>query len=236
MKAFLFSFLFFYCFFLPKIFGQVAGAVEFLHRVGIVHRDLKPCNVLLNGGSAKVADFGFSTHAAPTACLTTFCGSPSYAAPELVSNEGAYVAGPVDMWALGVLLYYIVSARLPFGAPTLAELNDRIVAGVFELPLGVAAEIGCVIRGLLCVCPRARWSTADLVRFTWTPSPSREDQDHGDNKQCGKKRNKGGCFSCSNGTPRRRYSASSPYHLLSFLSIFLSFSFFLVVWVLARLE
>lgn len=78
----------------------------------------------------KVADFGFSTRV--TNCsdtLDTFCGSPPYAAPELFRDE-CYVGPPVDVWAMGVLLFFMVTGTMPFRADTMGKLRLAVIDGV----------------------------------------------------------------------------------------------------------
>ncbi|CAG2181375.1 unnamed protein product, partial [Oppiella nova] len=84
-------------------FRQIVDAVDFLHAQGIVHRDLKAENLLLSADLkvVKLADFGFSNYFSRDALLSTWCGSPPYAAPELF--EGRHYSGPkADIWSLGV--------------------------------------------------------------------------------------------------------------------------------------
>ena len=92
-------------------FSQVVNAVYFLHKNNLVHRDIKPENILVNLGKIKLCDFGWS-------CETnlnnrkTFCGTFEYMAPEII-NELPY-GKPVDIWALGILLYEFYFGISPF--------------------------------------------------------------------------------------------------------------------------
>lgn len=65
--------------------------------------------------------------------LDTFCGSPPYAAPELFSDDH-YIGAPVDVWALGILLYFMVVGNMPFRAPTIPGLKAAILKGDYLLP------------------------------------------------------------------------------------------------------
>ncbi|KAI7548805.1 Pkinase-domain-containing protein, partial [Hortaea werneckii] len=97
-----------------KFFQQIVCAVEYCHRHKIVHRDLKPENLLLDENlNVKIADFGLSNIMTDGNFLKTSCGSPNYAAPEVIS--GKLYAGPeVDVWSCGVILYVLLVGRLPF--------------------------------------------------------------------------------------------------------------------------
>lgn len=79
-------------------FAQILSAVEYCHVTGVAHRDLKAENLLLDAQmNVKIADFGFSNRFAPGERLSTWCGSPPYAAPEVF--RGKHYAGPeIDVW------------------------------------------------------------------------------------------------------------------------------------------
>jgi len=97
---------------------QILGAVDYMHRCAVCHRDLKLENIMLSvEGKVKIIDFGFGSafdiHA-KHATLKTFCGSPDYAAPELLRRT-AYFGPKVDVWAVGVILYILATGFIPFG-------------------------------------------------------------------------------------------------------------------------
>ncbi|KAI0345027.1 kinase-like protein [Trametopsis cervina] len=111
---------------LRRIFGELVRAVGWMHAVGLVHRDIKLENILLTRDAfadptspaplIKLTDFGLSRFIDPsTPLLTTRCGSESYAAPELVTGR-PYDGRETDAWACGIVLYALVTRRLPFDA------------------------------------------------------------------------------------------------------------------------
>jgi serine/threonine protein kinase len=93
-----------------------------------VHRDIKLDNILLEEGTrmVKLIDFGFSVVVnAPNQRLKVFCGTPSYMAPE-ITKKSDYEGLPVDIWALGVLLYVMLVGQFPFRGTSEQDLYQRI--------------------------------------------------------------------------------------------------------------
>ena len=104
-----------------------------MHQEGIVHRDLKPENILLTGDRLKVADFGLSNKMVDGQSLMTSCGSPNYAAPEVI--EGLpYDGAQADLWSCGVILFALLTRSLPFESESLPELFEMIRKAAFDLP------------------------------------------------------------------------------------------------------
>lgn len=100
------------------LFYQIVLAVQYLHSKGIIHRDLKPQNVLLESRSprtrVKVTDFGLSKIINDESLMTTLCGTPHFVAPEMWDPEQNFYNQKVDVWSLGVILFYMFSKELPF--------------------------------------------------------------------------------------------------------------------------
>ncbi|XP_064600781.1 testis-specific serine/threonine-protein kinase 3-like [Liolophura sinensis] len=93
---------------------QVCDAINFLHDQDIAHRDLKLENLLLDSGfNIKLCDFGFVKGDCVNDLSKTYCGSKSYAAPEILKGE-PYDAKEADVWALGVIIYIFVTGKMPF--------------------------------------------------------------------------------------------------------------------------
>lgn len=109
-----------------RFFQQLISGIEYSHRLKIVHRDLKPENVLLDADlNVKIADFGLSNEIKDGDFLKTSCGSPNYAAPEVIRG-GLYTGPEIDVWSCGVILYVMLCGRLPFEDEDVQSLFTKI--------------------------------------------------------------------------------------------------------------
>jgi WD40 repeat protein len=108
----------------------LAEAVEFAHRRGIVHRDLKPANVLLAAdGTPKITDFGLAKHSQGGSDLTqtgAVLGTPSYMAPEQAAGTSGLIGPPCDVYALGAILYEMLTGLPPFQAASALDTLEQV--------------------------------------------------------------------------------------------------------------
>ncbi|KXS22345.1 Pkinase-domain-containing protein [Gonapodya prolifera JEL478] len=157
-----------------KLFRQMVSALSYCHESNIIHRDLKPENLLLaetdgpNQPIVKIADFGFSSiyHSAGKR-LETFCGSPFYCSPEIV-NSRPYKGPEVDVWSLGVVLYALITGRLPYYSEDIGNLYDKITDGCFHVPDHVSSSARDLLHSMLQVDPEQRATVDELRAHPWT--------------------------------------------------------------------
>jgi ankyrin repeat protein/tRNA A-37 threonylcarbamoyl transferase component Bud32 len=162
-----------------RLFYQIVSAVGHCHSLGIIHRDLKPENILLDSNrDAKIVDFGLCTHvevprfgreaeeADTSTLLRTQCGSPHYAAPEIL-NERPYFGPQVDVWSLGVILFAMLCGKLPFNAREMNVLARLITAGRYLTPDHVSPEASNLIARILTLRAHRRPTCEQILKHEW---------------------------------------------------------------------
>ncbi|KAG8984358.1 Protein kinase, partial [Tulasnella sp. 427] len=150
-----------------RFFQQIMTAISYSHQLKIVHRDLKPENVLLDENlNVKIVDFGLSNIMTDGDFLKTSCGSPNYAAPEVIS--GKLYAGPeIDVWSCGVILYVMLCGRLPFEDENVPQLFHKISSGIYHLPSYLSPDAKSIIQGMLAVDPVKRLTVPEIIALPW---------------------------------------------------------------------
>lgn len=151
-----------------RIFCQIVSVLDYLHNEKkIAHRDLKCENVLLDKNmNIRIADFGLSkSFDASNPFLETTCGSPAYVAPEIIKEKPYTTAA--DIWSLGVLLYAMVCARLPFHADSVGAMLQAILNDKPVIPSHLSPELQDLLKALLKKDPRHRITLADIKRHPW---------------------------------------------------------------------
>ena len=151
-----------------QLFQQIMSGLAYCHHHGVVHRDLKPENLLLTGDhNVKIADFGLSNLMQDGEFLRTSCGSPNYAAPEVITGN-LYAGQEVDIWSAGVILYALLCGSLPFDDESIYKLFKKIKSGHYTLPSHLSELSRDLIARMLQVDPLKRITMEDVRKHPWT--------------------------------------------------------------------
>jgi protein-serine/threonine kinase len=160
-----------------RLFAQIISGVWYIHERKIVHRDLKLENLLLDRNrNVVITDFGFANRFEHRSddLMQTSCGSPCYAAPELVISEGAYVGSAVDIWSCGVILYAMLAGYLPFDDDPANPDGDNInllYKYIVNTPLSFPDYISPEARDLLSIMlqpdPQRRADLSLVMQHPW---------------------------------------------------------------------
>jgi serine/threonine-protein kinase HSL1 (negative regulator of Swe1 kinase) len=149
------------------IFRQIIAALIYCHRINIHHRDLKPENILLDRATmtVKLVDFGMAALQPIGKKLTTPCGSPHYAAPEVIKTT-SYDGGKADVWSCGVILFVLLTGDPPFNYSGddrhLKDLFRNIQLAKYVMPDKLSPEAKDLIRRILVVDPKHRIGLDDI--------------------------------------------------------------------------
>ncbi|KJE91578.1 CAMK/CAMKL/MARK protein kinase, variant 1 [Capsaspora owczarzaki ATCC 30864] len=151
-----------------RLFMQLASAVEYCHSLNIFHRDMKSCNVLLDAdNNVKLTDFGLSVQCWPDQTIDNiWVGTPYYMAPELFRRE-AYKPMAVDIWALGVVLYEMVTGLRPFRTATYDDLMRLVLSRQLEFPKGMSSSLKRLLNKLLALNAAERPNLTQILSHRW---------------------------------------------------------------------
>lgn len=151
-----------------KYFAQLISAVSYCHSQFISHRDLKPENIIIDkNDNIKLIDFGLSTRMhADGSGHDTWCGSPMYSPPEIFSQD-TYKSPQIDIWSLGIILYAMLTATLPFGGRDDVELMTRIQNCKYKIPIHMPLLAADLIMKILKKNPEDRISLVQIREHKW---------------------------------------------------------------------
>ncbi|CDR44253.1 CYFA0S14e01332g1_1 [Cyberlindnera fabianii] len=159
-----------------RLFAQLVSGVHYMHSKGIVHRDLKLENLLLDKHkNIIITDFGFVNSFSPgQELMKTSCGSPCYAAPELVISSDPYEARKVDIWSCGVILYAMLAGYLPFDddpqnpdGDNIARLYQYITSTPLTFPEYIEPMPRDLLRRILVPNPKKRITLREIRSHQW---------------------------------------------------------------------
>ena len=145
---------------------QICLALQHVHKKKIIHRDLKSGNVfLMKSGIVKLGDFGIAKGLKSTwEKAKTMVGTPYYLSPEIIKNEP--YDSKSDIWALGVLLYELMTFKMPFNAVSLPLLSIKINRGVYQPPPGIySSEIKDLLKKCLTLEAKNRPSIDEILQL-----------------------------------------------------------------------
>ena len=148
---------------------QIINGLEYIHSLGIVHRDLKPENLLLTKDHLlKIIDFGLSNYFEEnqTELLSTPCGSPCYASPEMVAGK-KYDGIKIDVWSTGIILFAMLCGYLPFEDKNNDILFDKILECNLEFPEFLSEESKDLISKILVVDPDKRITIPQIKQHSF---------------------------------------------------------------------
>ena len=137
--------------------AQIALALEYLHKKGIIYRDLTPENILMDeNGYLKLADFGMAKKLKEDEKTLSFCGTPEYLAPEIITMEGHDKT--VDWWSFGILLFEMLYGKSPFYMENINKMYDLIKTSPVKFPkkVNLSEEAKDIIQKLLEKNPKKR--------------------------------------------------------------------------------
>ncbi|EGW34425.1 uncharacterized protein SPAPADRAFT_59857, partial [Spathaspora passalidarum NRRL Y-27907] len=160
-----------------KLFAQLVSGVDYMHSKGLIHRDLKLENLLLDKHqNVIISDFGFvnSYNRDKNDLMKTSCGSPCYAAPELVLTQAHYEGRKVDIWSLGVILYAMLAGYLPFDddpenedGSDIVKLYHYICKTPLTFPEYISPLARDLLRKIIVPDPKKRISMNEIKNHPW---------------------------------------------------------------------
>ena len=150
-----------------NFFQQIISGIEYLSKTKVAHRDLKPENLLIDSKKTiKIVDFGLSNTYYENELLSTACGSPSYAAPEILQGK-KYKGVEIDIWSSGVILFAMLCGYLPFEDKNNQNLYKKIIKGEFYTPEYLSPNAVDFLHKILNVEPNNRYNIEQIKSHPW---------------------------------------------------------------------
>ena len=150
-----------------KYYQQIISGIEYLGKIKVVHRDIKPENLLLDeNDNIKIVDFGLSNEYPKNELLSTACGSPCYAAPEMINGD-KYNGLKTDIWSSGIVLYAMLCGYLPFEEESNEELYKKIIEGKFDTPKFLSKDAKDFLHCILNTNPKKRFTIQQMHLHPW---------------------------------------------------------------------
>ena len=146
-------------------FYQLINGLDYIHHKNIVHRDLKPENLLLSQGNIlKIVDFGLSNYYYPEGkLLSTPCGSPCYASPEMVCGN-KYNGFRIDVWSCGIIIFAMICGYLPFEDPNNEILFKKIMKCKVDYPVNLSDDVLDIMNKIIVPDPNKRINIEQIKR------------------------------------------------------------------------
>mmetsp|Transcript_22144 Transcript_22144/g.30886 ORF Transcript_22144/g.30886 Transcript_22144/m.30886 type:complete len:242 (-) Transcript_22144:1041-1766(-) len=156
---------------------DVINGLEYMHSNKIIHRDIKPENLVLVGDTVKIGDFGVSL------CLDNECGeeeelkksvgSPAFLPPELCASEVTRIRGPpLDVWSLGITLYFFIFGKLPFTGDNQMQMYENIRTQEVTFPRKIDPNLEDLLKRMLVKDPDHRVTIEEVQKHPWIISKS----------------------------------------------------------------
>eukprot|EP00158_Paraphelidium_tribonemae_P007216 Partr_v1_DN28156_c0_g1_i7_m55487 putative serine threonine kinase 11 len=154
-----------------RYFQQIVASLGYLHAQGIIHRDIKPGNILVTfDDTIKISDFGVAEEISMYSAddyLTTSSGSPAFQPPEVAAGVEKFAGSKVDIWAIGVTLFHMISGKYPFDGDSIYALFENIAKCEYQIPEEADDILSSLIRDIMTKDPKERLTLVQISDHNW---------------------------------------------------------------------